>query len=158
MAPASRRQDRHADRRAEALVASNFTLDIPGLECSACERWTRSPSSSRSRRPSACDTAAARDAGRLELSNTKVSLSSSDAQTWIAWLEDFLVKGNNGDDKGKTASLTLLPPVVQGELARITFSNVGICRLDPGYGPRGQQPATATAELYAGRVDFQRMK
>jgi len=43
--------------------------------------------------------------GQLEFPNLKITFSQVGAETWFAWFEDFVVKGNNDQSKERTAQL-----------------------------------------------------
>ena len=48
--------------------------------------------------------------GKRTISNIRLTLAATDANpvtTWLAWFDDFVVKGNNGDDKELTFTLQL---------------------------------------------------
>ena len=65
----------------------------------------------------------------MEFPNLAVTLAESHAQTWQDWFDDFVVKGNNGQDNEKNGSLTFLAPDLKTTLATINFFNLGIFRL-----------------------------
>ena len=48
--------------------------------------------------------------GNRTISNMRITLATSDAApatNWLAWFDDFVIKGNNGDDKERTFTLEL---------------------------------------------------
>jgi hypothetical protein len=93
-------------------VASNFKLDIPGLDCTKVHT---------------IDTFTVKQANdKNEYPNLKISVSEASAQTWIDWHDDFLIKGNNADGKEKSGSLTFLGADLKTELASIMFFGLGV--------------------------------
>jgi hypothetical protein len=72
-----------------------------------------------------------KEPGKLEFPNLRVTLAESAAKTWLDWHEDFVIKGNCGDDQEKNGSLTFLSPDLKHELMRLDFFHLGIFRLAP---------------------------
>ncbi len=91
----------------------------------------------------------------IEFPNLKVSFSLFDAKEWESWADDFLAKGNNGDDKEKNGAIVFLSPNMQEELGRINLFNCGIYRL-----ARDAQEANPdriqrmNADLYCERMEL----
>jgi hypothetical protein len=93
--------------------------------------------------------------GKIEFPNLKISLAASSAGTWANWFDDFVVKGNNGDDQERNGAIVFLAPDLIKELGRIDLLGCGIFRLAPdklvvgcGTIPR------VTAELYCERMEL----
>jgi phage tail-like protein len=107
--------------------------------------------------------------GKLEFPNLKITFAESSAQSWLDWLEDFVVKGNAGDDKERNGTLELLSPNQGTVLARIRFFNLGIVSVGPAKAVRNPCnngcPADPDdvrdaigkmqAELYVERMEFE---
>jgi T4-like virus tail tube protein gp19 len=90
----------------------------------------------------------------LEYSNVKVSLSASSAQTWQDWYNDFLINGNNGDDKERDGAIVFLSQSLT-ELGRLNLYHCGIYRLAPKpQDSRSEAIARLTAELYCERMEL----
>ena len=75
---------------------------------------------------------------------------SASAKSCPDWFEDFVIKGNNGDDREKKGKLTLLAANLRDELAPIDFFNLGIFSLGPESGATGN----LIAEVYCERMEF----
>jgi len=96
-----------------------------------------------------------KEPGKLEFPNLKITLAESAAKTWLDWHEDFVVKGNCGEDQEKDGSLTFLAPDLKQELARVDFFNLGIFRLAPEKPePQPDRVKKLIAELYCERMQF----
>ncbi len=138
-------------------LPSNFKLQIDGLDCSKVNKvdsFTVKVGSVTDDIGDARDYA--REPGKLEFPNLKISLSEVSAQSWIDWHEDFVIKGNNGEAQEKSGSLTFLSPNQKMEMATIKFSNLGIFKLGPEKSEaHGEQIKRMTAELYCERMEFQ---
>ena len=136
--------------------SGNFKLQIGGLECKRVSRVdtftviqpfeTSAPGEHR---------AYFQEPGKIDFPNLKITLLERDAQTWIDWHEDFVIKGNSAENREKNGSLTFLSPNYRTELAHINFFNLGIFRLLPE-NPQVQpdQPGNLIAELYCERMEF----
>jgi len=67
----------------------------------------------------------------LEIPNVVITFPESHSEQFYQWHEDFVIKGNNGDDKEKNGSLEFLTPNLQEVLFRIDFMHMGIFKLTP---------------------------
>ena len=128
----------------EMWLASNFRLEIAGLDCSKVSAI----GSFGVRRAAAADTIGEtriplKQPGRLEFPNLSITLAESAAATWMEWFDDFVVKGNNGDDREKSGSLIFLSPNLQAELGRVNFFNLGIFKIGIGQGGRRRRETPA---------------
>ncbi len=146
-----------AKEQQKLWLPANFKLDIAGLNCktvSRIESFTVKQTAVRDDIGDARDQK--KEPGKLEFPNLKITLSERDAESWLAWHEDFVVKGNNTQDKEKSGSLTFLSPNLKEELLTIRFYNMGIFRLQP---ERAEANADTlkrlVAELYVERMDFE---
>jgi phage tail-like protein len=85
----------------------------------------------------------------VSLSNLKITLAASHAQTWLDWHEAFVIKGNNARNKDRNGSLSWLSPDLKTELGRIELFQLGIFGI-------GTEPGTGhvVAELFVERLNF----
>jgi hypothetical protein len=141
----------------EMWLPSNFRLEIAGLDCSkvsAIDSFTIRQAAvpddiGEARNPF-------KEPGRIEFPNLSVTLAETAAQTWTDWFEDFVVNGNNGDDREKSGSLVFLSPNRQAELGRVNFFNLGIFKLASTKGDAAaDQIRRVMASLYCERMEFQ---
>ena len=92
---------------------------------------------------------------RLEFPNLKITMAATGAQTWDAWHDDFVIKGNAGDDREKNGAVVYLDQSTREELGRVNLFNCGIFRLAPVNAEAGRETtARMAAELYCERMDF----
>lgn len=131
--------------RQKAFVASNFRLELDGIDCS------------RVRAIDAFTVAVDIEPGRVEVPNIHVTISDGPtAASWQLWFEDFVIKGNNDESKEKTGTIVYLGPDLKTELGRVVLHNVGICALRHGkQDASGGVVRTLDAELYCERVELQ---
>lgn len=91
--------------------------------------------------------------GKLEFPNLVVTFASASGPSWLSWFEDFVVKGNNGDDKEKSGRIVFLAPNLKDELGSIDLFHVGIYQLDDGvFDPVNEPSALMRAYLYVERM------
>lgn len=96
-----------------------------------------------------------KEPGKLEFPNLVFMLPEADAQPWIDYHEDFVIKGNNSEEKEKTAQLTYLAPNQKDEIGRLDFLNVGIFKIAPEKLEAGSEAIRRIkVELYCERIKF----
>jgi len=108
--------------------ASNFRLEIPGLDCTRIRRiepirWTLKVAADRvgNQRDIRQEPAAG-----VDLSDLQITLPESSLDTWQDWAQQFMVQGQSSDTQEKSGDLVLLGSDLQSEIARIHFSGLGI--------------------------------
>jgi hypothetical protein len=113
------------------FMPSNFRLTIDGLDCTRVSkidaltvRQTAVTDDVGEMRDSA------KEPGKIEFPNLEITLAATSAESWSAWFADFVIAGNNGDDRERQGKIELLAPNRQTVLATITLLGLGIYRLD----------------------------
>jgi len=97
-----------------------------------------------------------REPAHLEIPNLVVTLAESHSKEFYDWHEDFVIKGNNGDNMEKGGSLTYLTPDLKTELFTITFEHLGIFKLTPEKVEAGSENIRRVkAEMYCEDMKFQ---
>jgi tail tube protein gp19 len=95
-------------------------------------------------------------ASSLEIPNVKLTMSEANAGTWASWLDDFLVKGNNSNDKERDGSIVYLDYTRQTELGRLNLFGCGIVGLAPQKAQAGSEAIRRVqAELYCERMELE---
>ena len=88
--------------------------------------------------------------------SVKVTLPEGYAQSWYGWLDDFVVKGNNGQDKERDGSIIYLSADLKTELARVNLFGCGIFGLNPVKTQAASETIRrVTADLYCERMQLQ---
>ena len=91
----------------------------------------------------------------VEIPNLKVTFSEADVAKWADWFDDFVLKGNSGQEHELSGSIAFLDPTLKNELGSIELSNVGIFRLAPEPQAAGSEKIRRwVAELYVERMTF----
>lgn len=138
-------------------IPANFKLEIDGLDTSKVNKvdaFTVKQTAVQDSVGEARDQQ--REPAKLEFPNLKVTLSEVSADGWNQWLDDFVVKGNNGQDKEKNGTIYYLATDKQTVLAKVKLFNIGIIRIDPVSEEAGSDNIRRiTAELYVERMEFE---
>jgi hypothetical protein len=116
----------------KAWIASNFRFELGGLPCnrvSRIESFTIKQTVSEQRIGTTRDPL--REPRRIEYPNLTVTLSAVDVDPWQTWLEDFVVKGNSGQDRELTGRIEFLDASLTKVLATVELLQVGIVSLRP---------------------------
>lgn len=137
-------------------LPANFRLDIPGLDCKSVNRIE--PLVLKEKvvdNPVGELRDYQKEPAHGEFGNLTVTLAESHADSWYKWFDDFVVKGNCGEDKEKSGSLAYLTPDMKTELFRVTFSNLGIFKLaEEHIEAHSEGVRRVKAELYVERMQF----
>src|SRR5687767_3921125 len=137
-------------------LPANFRLEIDGIDCTKVNKidsFTVKQAAIADKLGDARDYL--KEPGKLEFPNLKIQISEIAAATWQAWHEDFVIKGNNGEDKERKGRIVFLSPNRQQELLEIKLSNIGICKLEPTKSEaNADQIKRVSAELYCEKMEF----
>jgi hypothetical protein len=115
---------------AKASLVRDFSLTIPGLET---KRVSRIEPLSISTKLTPDQIGVVRETttqpGKLGWGFLTVTFSAADAPSWMAWRDDFLIKGNNTSAAEKSLVLTLLSSDLTTRLLELNGSGVGLVTL-----------------------------
>ena len=140
----------------KAWQASNFKLEIDGLDCtkvSKIEAFTFKQTIVRDDIGEVRE--AVREPSRLDFPNLRISVAESAAQTWSDWFDDFVVKGNNDATKERQGKLTFLAPDLKKALGEVAFFNLGLFRLEREPQLAGVETVSRLrADLYCERMEL----
>jgi hypothetical protein len=91
----------------------------------------------------------------LDVPNLTVTTSEATAAEFYQWHEDFVIKGNNGDDKERGGTLDYITPDFREALFTLTFRHLGIFKLAPDKVEAGSENIRRVkAELYCEDIGF----
>jgi phage tail-like protein len=138
-------------------LPSNFRLQIDGVDCkkvNAIEALTIKQKVVES--PVGETRDYVKEPARLEIGDLVVTVAESGATDFIAWHDDFVVKGNNGEAAEKTGKLELLTPDLKTALFTLDFAGLGIFKLrrEPQAGGGGDSVARLRASIYCEELTF----
>ncbi|MDP1770401.1 MAG: twin-arginine translocation signal domain-containing protein [Nitrospirota bacterium] len=123
-----------ASKQQKPWIQNNFRLRIQGLE-DACKSASKIEALVFKQIIVQDQVGATRDyqkePAKMEFPNLVLFLSESQAGPFYAWFEDFVVKGNNGQDRERPGVLELLAPDLKEVLLTVNFSNLGIFGFTP---------------------------
>jgi len=135
-------------------LPTSFKLEIDGLDTSRVSKIDaftikQSTVSDPLGNPSAVE----------DVPNLSVWIDPASSATWSAWEDDFVIKGNNGDDKERSGSLIFFD-TQDVELMRLAFDHVGIFKMTPEHGSAAgdcklcPDIASIKVELYSENVSL----
>jgi phage tail-like protein len=140
----------------KSWLASNFRLAIDGLDCTRVNRIE-----ALTLRQHIVENAVGelrdyqQEPSYLEVPNLVVTLAAAHAEDFYDWLEDFVIKGNNTEDKEKNGSLEYLSPNLGTVLFSLTFRHLGIFKLSEEKAEAGSEAVRRVrAEMYCEEIVF----
>jgi phage tail-like protein len=91
----------------------------------------------------------------LEIPDLIVTVAESHAGDFVAWHQDFVINGNNGDAHEKNGTLDFLAPNLKDILFTIGFSHLGIFKLAAAPSQAGSESIRRlTASMYCEQMSF----
>ena len=135
-------------------MSANFRLEIDGVDCT---KVTKIDSFTVKQQiiefKEGQDRLPHKEPGKIEFPNLTVTFAATIAPSWNQWFDDFVLKGNNGDDREKSGRIVFLAPNLKDELGEVNLFHLGITRLDDGvFDPVNEPSALMRAELYVERM------
>ena len=136
-----------SDRIERDFLGRNFTVTIDGIDTSgvvavdACKIHTQFPEAGGGKR------------GTLIFPDIFLHVDVAKADVFHDWFRDFVIAGNNDDDKEREAEIRYLDPMMTDPLAILQIKHVGIYRiaLEP---PQPTGPRTVKVFLYCERMEL----
>jgi hypothetical protein len=137
------------------MVGANFKLDIPTLDCT---RVTKVDAITFKQKVARDLVGEQRDfhieASRLEYSNLAITVAESHADSFYKWFEDFVIKGNNGQDMEKNGKLEFLSQDLKKVLFTVNLNHLGIFKIEPAKVPvGGEAMRRAKVEMYLENIE-----
>lgn len=140
-------------------LPANFRLKIDGLD-KPCSRVNKIEALTIKQKVIENATGELRDYDKepasIEFPNLVITCAESHADDLYKWHEDFVIKGNNSQDKEKGGTLEYLTPDLKTVLFTLTFSNLGIFKCTPEKVEAGSENIRRVkAEMYCEQIKFQ---
>ena len=122
------------------LYAHAFTVEIDGIDCSGVQAVA----------PIAVQTRMEerKRGGLLAFSDVHLQVAAGKLGSFQAWFDDFVLRGNNDDDKERDGRVTFYDPLLKDALATLELYHLGIYRV--GAADR----ALAQVDLYCERMEL----
>jgi hypothetical protein len=133
-------------------LSSNFRLQIGGLDCSKVSR-VESFTIRQDIKTAPDNAREVHEKYLIDFSDLQITLAASSAESWFDWHDDFVIKGNNSDDKEKQGYIAFLSQNLHDELGRVEFHNLGIFRIDQ-LGSSTNTINKINADLYCEKMRF----
>ncbi len=138
------------------LSVANFRLTMPGVE----PQWvtkielpslkTKIVTESYGQQRIPTNTIAA-----MDLTGVVIEVPDNHAQGLGEWVNDFLVKGNNGPGKERSAVIEILDQAMKTTLMTINLNNLGVHKLEAAKVEPGKEALrTIRASMYCGSMQF----
>ena len=136
-----------ADREERDFLAHNFVVDLPGLDCTgvlgvdALTIQTQFAKVGSKTKPV------------LVFPDIHLHVEQTKADPFHEWFEDFVIAGNNDDDKERDGTITYMEPMQTEPLAILQLFHVGIFRIaDEPVPVKG--PPRVQVDLYCERMEL----
>ena len=145
------------DQKAKNWLQSDFRLVIDGVDCSkvasiapfSIQHTVTTDSGGEARDLSS-------KPGKLVFPDLHVTISEAAADSWNEWHRDFVINGNNSQEKEKTGKIELLSRDMKTVLLRINLRGVGIYGLRSDKAEAGsEQIRRVTADLYVEQMTLE---
>ena len=136
-------------------LASNFRLTIDGVDCTSV-RSVDGLTIVQTAAPQAIgETRVDVEPSTLQIPDVVVAVAESHAGDFLAWHDDFVVKGNNGHDHEKEGKLEFLSANRQDVLFTLSLHGLGIFRIGRVKQTAGTAAiATVEAHIYCESMSF----
>ena len=96
-----------------------------------------------------------KEPANLEVPNLVITFPESHATGFYQWHEDFVIKGNNGQEQEKNGALNFLSPTLQESFFTLSFGHLGIFKLAPETAQTtGDTIRRLKAEMYCEEIKF----
>ncbi len=140
----------------KAWVASNFRLEIDGMECKTCsviESFTWKCSVTRDYQ--GITQWAPIAPAKVTVPNVKFQIGYREHQAWADWAKEWFVGGKRLDDNEKGGRIVFLGPDQKEELGHIELIHCGLVKLeDPESKANAETIKRFTVELYVEEMKF----
>ena len=121
------------------LRAHAFTIEIDGIDCSGVQAIA--PITVQTRPASQTE-------GMLVFSDVHLAVAADKSGSFRGWFDDFVLRGNHGDDRELDGRITFYDPLLKDALATLELYHLGIYRM-------GQPKAgLAPVDLYCERMEL----
>ncbi len=152
-----RREKLEVSEGKKQWIASNFRVSVDELPSQRVLKvdplvWKQSPSPVQSR--SVAPELGSPGNAVVDVPNVRMTISMSDVDPWLNWVNKFLISGNVGTEK--SGQIDLLAPDQQQVLAQVDLRGLGPVSLDVGeLSASSEGQYKFTVEMYCQDMRFQ---
>ncbi len=124
-------------------LAASFRLNISGLESATAHVHAVEPIIVHQE-----------EGAPVRVGNLLITVNNAALPAFVAWHEEFVIKGNNTDDKERSGTLVQLAPNLKDDLFTIDLQHIGIVRITPTRAESTSRAVVSrsTIELYLEEV------
>jgi hypothetical protein len=122
--------------------AHNFAVEIDGIDCTGVlgvEPMTVQTS----------------EGNKLVFPDIHLDVDDARADAFREWFDDFVIAGNNDDDKEREGAITLFDPLLERALARLELRHIGIWRMGEPESEAGGA-SRVRVDLYCERMELKK--
>jgi len=144
-----------ANAKTAKWLASNFRLTIDGVDCTRVRTIDGLTVVQRAAPNPIGESRTEVEPSTLQIPNLVVTVAEAYAADFLAWHDDFVVKGNNGPDREKEGKLEVLSANRQDVLFALSLHGLGIFRISRVKETAGVAAiATVEAQMYCESMSF----
>lgn len=140
----------------KALMVNNFRLNMPGID----GQWVTKIELPSLKVKIVTERIGAQrmpttNVAAVEFSDVAIEMPDNRAQVLGEWVNDFLVMGNNGPGKEKSAMIEILDQSLKTTLMTINLNNLGVLKLEASkFESHKDAIRTLRATMYCGGIQF----
>jgi phage tail-like protein len=143
-------------KKAKLWTARNFKIEIAGLDCSHVNKVEALTVKQKVIEHAVGEMRDyQKEAANMEFPNLVVTTSKHTSEAWDKWHEDFVIKGNNGQEAEKTGALHFLSENLQTTLFTLNFHGLGIFKATNDKAEAGgENIKRCKYEMYCEYIEF----
>jgi hypothetical protein len=143
-------------KQQKALQRNSFRLSIDGVDCTHVTKVDALTIRQALAQQEIGDVRDIRnEPGKLEIPNLVVTVKEAHAVDFVAWHEEFVIKGNNGASQEKSGKLEFLSSNLKDVVFTLTLRGLGIFRISPLRSESGAAGvASLEAHMYCEEMSF----
>lgn len=138
-------------------LTNNFRLRVGSLDCTRVSKIEALTVKQKNIENSCGEVRDAQcEPASLEIPNLVITMPEANALDWYKWHENFVIKGQNGDNQEMSGTLEYLTPDKATVLFTINFEHLGIFKISPDAVESGSdQIRKVKCEMYCENMTFE---
>ena len=140
------------DTKQKKILASNFRVTIPGMDCSKVARVEPIVIIRTETDSAGVNRIATGAGGKMSCANLVLTVAESSSKDFVDWHRQSVIEGKSGPDMEKTATIELLSPNMKDAELTLEANGVGILAVRPVTSESGAEAVRRMAvEMYVER-------